>query len=109
MKQEITKALADGTALAAVSGGIATKFGWFKFINEYAEALGFIATCIFGLVATVFYFLTYSKAQLSERNKKGLQVLKTAFDDHKTDTDKSFKKVDEGINEIKELLNNKVR
>lgn len=104
MKQEITKALADGTALAAVSGGIATKFGWFKFINEYAEALGFIATCVFGLVATVFYFLTYVKVQQSDRNKKDLRVLEAAFDDHKTDTEESFKKVDDGINKILSII-----
>ena len=59
MKSEITKALGDGTAVVAVSGGIVNKLGWFEFINANAPGLGFIASCFFGLVATFFYYITY--------------------------------------------------
>ena len=59
MKNEITKALGDGTAVVAVSGGIVNKLGLFEFINANAPGLGFIASCFFGLVATFFYYITY--------------------------------------------------
>lgn len=99
MKQELTKVLADGAASLAVGGGIATKLGWFNFINANAPALGFIASCIFGVIATVFYLMTYSKATQADQNKKDLQA-------HKQDTEESFNKVDAGINEILSKLNN---
>lgn len=59
MKQEITKVLGDGALTLAVSGGIVNKLGWFEFINANAPGLGFIASCFFGVVATIFYWLTY--------------------------------------------------
>jgi uncharacterized membrane-anchored protein len=59
VKNEITKALGDGTVLVAVSGGIVNKLGWFEFINANAPGLGFIASCFFGLIATFFYYITY--------------------------------------------------
>ncbi len=93
MKQEITKALADGTATLAVGGGIANKLGWFEFINTNAPGLGVLASCLFGVVATVFYFLTYVKSTQADDNKIKL-------DAHIKDTEESFKKVDTGIDEI---------
>lgn len=93
MKQEITKVLADGAAASAVSLGAATNLGWFDFVNDNAPALGFIASCIFGTIATVFYLMTYSKATQADQNKKDLQ-------DHIVETEKSFDKVDVGISEI---------
>lgn len=105
MKQEITKALADGTATLAVSGGIATKLGWFEFINANAQGLGFMASCFFGAVATLFYFLTYSKSTQADQNKKDLEELESVMTDHINDTEKSFSKVDAGISEILTKLN----
>lgn len=107
MKQEITKGLADGAASLAVGGGIATKLGWFEFINANAPALGFIASCIFGAIATVFYIMTYSKSTQADQNKEDLKR-------HMEDTEVSFGKVDDslnkmdsGINEILKKLNNR--
>ncbi len=100
MKQEVTRALADGAAASAVSLGAATKFGWFVFINANAPALGFIASCIFGTIATVFYLLTYSKATQADQNKKDLQT-------HKKETEISFNRVNKGIDEILNKLTNK--
>jgi hypothetical protein len=107
VKQEMTKALADGAATLAVSGGIVTKLGWFEFINANAQGLGFLASCVFGIIATVFYFLTYAKSTQSDKNKKDLKALEDVMSDHIKDTDQSFRKVDNGINEILKKLNNK--
>lgn len=100
MKQELTKVLADGTVTLAVGGGIATKLGWFEFINVNASALGFLASVFFGVVATLFYLLTYLKATQSDENKKNLEKLELVTSDHIRDTSNSFKKVDNGIKEI---------
>jgi len=59
VKSEITRVTADGAAALAVSGGIVNKLGWFEFINANAPGLGFIASCVFGLIATFFYYITY--------------------------------------------------
>ena len=61
MKQEITRALGDGAIAIAVSGGIANDQGWFEFINTNASGLGFIASCFFGILGTMFYWLTFRK------------------------------------------------
>lgn len=106
MKQEITKGLADGAAALAVSGGIATKLGWFEFINANAPALGFIASCVFGIVATVFYFLTYAKSKQADKNKEGLESLETAFNEHKTETNDQFKYVNKSLDTIINKLGN---
>ena len=98
MRQEVTRVLADGAVSLAVGSGIATKLGWFEFINTNAPALGFIASCTFGIIATVFYLMTYSKSTQADQNKKDLQA-------HKRETEKSFSKVDAGISEILKKLN----
>ncbi len=100
MKQEITKVLADGTVTLAVGGGIATKMGWFEFINTNASALGWMTSVFFGVVATLFYLLTYLKATQADENKKNLEVLESVTSEHIRNTSNSFKKVDNGINEI---------
>ena len=105
MKQEITKGLADGAATLAVSGGLANKLGWFEFINANAPGLGFMASCFFGVVATIFYFLTYSKSAQADKNKKNLEVLEDVMSVHIKDTEKSFTKVDDGISEILRKIN----
>ena len=105
MKQEITKVLADGTATLAVGTGAATKLGWFEFINANAQGLGFMASCFFGVVATIFYFLTYSKSTQADQNKKDLKALEDVMSSHIDDTEKAFTKVDTGINEILNKLN----
>lgn len=105
MKQEITKVLADGAATLAVSGGIATKLGWFEFINANAQGLGFIASCVFGIVATIFYFMTYSKATQADKNRKDLKVLEDVMSGHIKETETSFGRVDDGINQILSKLN----
>ena len=69
MKQEITKALGDGATTLAVSSGIVTNLGWFEFINANAPGLGFIASCIFGVIGTMFYWLTYLK-----RTKNSIKI-----------------------------------
>ena len=110
MKQEITKALADGAVTLAVGGGVATKLGWFAFINVNAPALGFIASCVFGVVATFFYFITYSKSTQADENKTNLINLKQALDEHKTETNSQFNSLNEGVdkilNEIKDTTTN---
>ena len=98
MKQELTKALADGAASLAVSGGIVTKLGWFDFINANAPGLGVLASCFFGIIATIFYFMTYSKSTQADQNKIKL-------DEHIQSTEESFAKVDTGISEILKKLN----
>jgi len=105
VKQELTKVLADGAATLAVSGGIANKLGWFGFINTNAPGLAFLASCIFGIVATIFYFLTYAKSTQADENKKDLKVLEDVMSGHIKDTEKSFEKVDSGISEILSKLN----
>ena len=100
MKQEVTRVLADGAAASAVSLGAATKLGWFEFINTNAPALGFLASCIFGIIATVFYLMTYSKATQSDQNKKDLQA-------HIKETEVSFNHVNSGIDEILSKLTEK--
>lgn len=105
MKQELTKALADGAASLAVSGGIVTKLGWFDFVNANAPGLGVLASCFFGIIATIFYFMTYSKSTQADKNKKDLKALEGVMSDHIQDTEKSFGKVDAGINEILKKLN----
>ena len=107
MKQEITKALADGAATLAVSGGIANKLGWFAFINANAPGLAFLSSCLFGIVATVFYFMTYAKSKQADRNKENLKNLENAFNEHKEETNTQFTYVNSGIKEIKELIENK--
>ncbi len=72
MKQEITKALADGAIALAVGGGVANKLGWFAFINDNAPALGLIASCAFGVIGIIFYALTYSKSTLADKNEQRL-------------------------------------
>ena len=72
MKQEITKVFADGAVTLAVGGGVATKLGWFAFINANAQALGFMVSCIFGIIGTIFYVLTYIKSTLADKNEKKL-------------------------------------
>lgn len=98
MKQELTKALADGAASLAVSGGIVTKLGWFDFVNANAPGLGVLASCFFGIIATIFYFMTYSKSTQADQNKIKL-------DEHIQSTEESFAKVDTGISEILNKLN----
>ena len=98
MKQELTKVLADGTATLAVGGGIASKLGWFEFINANAPGLGVLASCLFGIVATIFYYLTYVKSTQADQNKIKL-------DEHIQSTEESFSRVDAGISEILTKLN----
>lgn len=105
MKQEITKVLADGTATLAVGGGIATRLGWFEFVNSNAQGLGFLASCFFGIIATVFYFMTYSKSTQADKNKKDLKALEDVMTGHIEDTEESFSRVDSGIAEIINKLN----
>ena len=109
MKQELTKALADGAASLAVSGGIVTKFGWFDFINANAPGLGVLVSCFFGVIATIFYFITFAKSTQADKNKKDLKALETVMGEHIQDTEKSFNKMNSGINEILSKLDDKVK
>ena len=77
MKQEITKAIGDGALTLAVSGGIATDQGWFEFINANAPGLGFITSCIFGVIGTVFYCLTFLK---KTKNSKKIEKMQAELD-----------------------------
>ena len=100
MKQEITKVLADGAAASAVSLGAATKLGWFEFINANAPGIGVLASCFFGVVATIFYYLTYAKSTQADQNRKDLKVLESVMSDHKKETETSFEQVNSGLSEI---------
>ena len=83
MKSAITKASADGAAALAVSGGIVNKLGWFEFINANAPGLGFIASCIFGLVATFFYYITYKAKNANTIKIAQLENALAKIDDRK--------------------------
>lgn len=83
MKSEITKVLADGTAVVAVSGGIVNKLGWFEFINANAPGLGFIASCFFGIVATFFYYITYKTKDENTIRIAELENVIATIDDRK--------------------------
>ena len=82
MKQEITKTLGDGAVTLAVSGGIVNKLGWFEFINANAPGLGFLASCFFGVVATIFYYLTY---RAKDENTERIKELEAALKAKKSD------------------------
>ena len=43
---------------------------------------------------------TWRKQNLATENKKNLDVLSEAFEDHKKDTSKEFSKVNKGIDDI---------
>ena len=84
MKQEITKALGDGATTLAVSSGIVTNLGWFGFINANAPGLGFIASCIFGIIGTMFYWLTYRKRTKNSKKIEEMQAELDRINDRKS-------------------------
>jgi len=71
VKQEITKALADGALLSVIGISANKNYEWFTFINEYAAGIGVILSVIFGVVASVFYWLTYRK-----KTKNAIEIVK---------------------------------
>lgn len=105
MKQEMTRIIGDSAATIAIGGGMAAKLGWFEFINENAQGLGFIASCVFGVIATIFYIIAYFKSTQSDKNKEDLVSLKHVMNKHITETEVSFEKVDNGLDKILTKLN----
>ena len=102
MKQETLKALADGATISAISTGVSVRIGWLDVINEYAPAIGAIATVFFGLIGLLFYYLTYKKGTQADENKRDISDLKDDFDVHKQETIKQFDSVNLGISKILE-------
>ena len=102
MKQELAKHLSDGAVVLATSTGTLTVI--LKFLDNYAAGIGALCTIIFGLVYILFQFLAHKKLTLADENKKNHNDLAAAFVDHKTDTNAQFKHVNNGLDEIKELL-----
>ena len=84
MKQEITKGLGDGAITLAVSSGVGTNLGWFEFINTNAPGLGFIASCAFGLIGTMFYYLTYLKRTKNSKKIEQMQAELDRINDRKS-------------------------
>jgi len=84
VKSEITKALGDGATTLAVSGGVAVEMGWFEFVNANGTGLGFIASCVFGLIGTVFYWLNYRQKNANTLKIAELQSALNRIDDRKT-------------------------
>jgi len=78
MKAEITKTLADGATTLAISGGVAAEVGLFAFINDNGTGLGFIASCVFGLVGTLFYWLNYTA-----KNANTIKIEELKADNHR--------------------------
>ena len=100
MKTDTVKHLADGATTLAVSSGASSYFGWFIFINEYAAGIGVVLSAIFGLVASVFYCLTWQKTTLANENKKDLEVQSEKLDLHIEETREEFKIIGNGVADI---------
>ena len=91
MKQEIIKALSDGTVILASGTGILTMT--LKFFDHYAAGIGAMCTIIFGLIYVLFQYLSHQKLTLADDNKDRL-------DAHIVETRDEFKKVGDGISLI---------
>ena len=99
MKQEITKALADGATISAVSTGASSYFGWFTFIHTNATGIGVLLSLIFGSIGLIFYYLTWKKSTLADSNRDRL-------DEHIIETKEGFDKLDIKFDDgIKSILN----
>lgn len=107
MRQETLKALADGSlALTVGTGAGSEALSYLEYINTYAAGIGTLIS-LFGLIiATIFYIATWRKQNLSSENKKNLDVLSSAVEDHKKHTSNEFKKVGKGIEAILSKLDN---
>ena len=98
MKQSTLEVLGHGTTGSAVSIGISSQIlASLSFIDSHAQALGFLATCFFGFVGLVFYYLNLKKANLANKNEKKL-------DDHIKETKEQFQTVNDGIIDILHLV-----
>lgn len=82
IKQEVTQTIANYALGTSVVSGAAVDMGWFDFINANAPGLGFIASVVFGLIATMFYFITYIKktANTKEIEKLRIQNINNALE-----------------------------
>ena len=100
MKQESVKALADGATISAVSTGASSYFGWFTFINTNAPGIGVLLSLVFGTAGLIFYWLTWKKSTLAEKNKEKIDTHSDRLDDHIVETRDEFKKVGDGISLI---------
>lgn len=93
MKQESAKHLADGATTLAISSGASSYFGWFTFINDNAPGIGVLLSLFFGVIGVIFYYLNQKKLTLADENKNKL-------DSHIVETEKGFRAVNSGIDEI---------
>ena len=109
MKQETLKALADGATISAISTGVSVRIGWLDVINEYAPAIGAIATVFFGLIGLLFYYLTYKKGTQADENKRDITDLQESLVEHKTETKENFETLSKGIDKILENQASKKR
>lgn len=107
MKQHTSEVLGHGTTGLAVSSGASSYFGWFQFINDNAAGIGVLLSFVFGTIGAIFYFLTWRKSIQADQNKKDLEMLSTALDEHKEETKEEFKSVNDGISEILSIVQDK--
>jgi len=83
MRHEITKQIGDTATGLAVSGGVAVELGWFEFINANATGLGFISSVIFGVIGTIFYWLSYRKKDRNTERIVELEGIIAKIEDRK--------------------------
>lgn len=74
IKQEVTQTIAEYALLGSVGTGIASEMSWFQFINANAQGLGFITSVVFGIIATVFYVITYLKKTNNTKEIENLKI-----------------------------------
>ena len=74
IKQELTQTIANYAMGASVGTGIASEMTWFQFINANAQGLGFITSVVFGLIGTLFYFITYIKKTDNTKEIEKLRI-----------------------------------
>ncbi len=111
MKQETLKILADSSNILTASTGVGTSAWGFAeywgYINTNAAGIGVLLTLIFGVIAIGFNLYNSLKLSKVDENKKQIDDHGSKLYSHIQDTEKSFSKVDSGINEILDKLNNK--
>lgn len=109
MKQETLKVLADSSNILTASTGVGTSawgfLEYWNFVNTNAAGIGVLLTLVFGVIAIGFNLYNSIKLNKVDENKKQIDDHGDKLYSHIQDTEKSFEKVDSGINEILSKLN----
>tara|TARA_R110000851_G_scaffold125442_1_gene256362 strand:- start:228 stop:566 length:339 start_codon:yes stop_codon:yes gene_type:complete len=109
VKQETLKALADSSSILTASTGVGTSawgfLEYWDFVNTNAAGIGVLLTLVFGIIAILFNLYNSSKLNKTEENKQVIDDHGDRLYLHIKETEKSFKKVDSGINEILNKIN----